>query len=211
MVKDYSQGIIYKIWSNNTGRCYIGSTVQRLSARMGGHRKDYKFYKKGGKKYCSSFIILEDGDIKYERIAKNPCENLEQLRKAEGFYQKKYECVNIRTAGRTAKDWYQDNKQKIKEYHQDNKEKISKYHKKWHEENKENIKEYRRKNRQQILKRDKEYRQNNKEKLNKKNNCLCCGGRYTTDNWCKHVKTKKHIKTQALQEEIQSLIPLYHQ
>jgi len=202
MVKDYSTAIIYKIWSNNTGRCYVGSTVQRLSARMGGHRKDYKIYKKTGKKYCSSFIILEDGDIKYECIAKNPCENLEQLRKAEGFYQKKYECVNINSAGRTAKEYYEDNKQKIikrhKEYNSKNKEQYLKYQKEWRQDNKEQISKYK-----------KEY--NLKNKLNKKQNCLCCGGKYTTQNWIYHAKTKKHLKAQELQEQIQSLIPLYHQ
>jgi len=196
MVKDYSQGIIYKIWSNNTGRCYIGSTVQRLSARMGGHRRDYKRYKKTGKSYCSSFIIFDDGDIKYERIAKNSCENLEQLRKAEGFYQKKYECVNINTAGRTRKEYRQDNKEKNKEYKLKNKEKI---------------KEYQLKNKEKKSKQDKVRYQNNKDKLNKKNICLCCGGKYTTQNWTYHAKAEKHVKAQALQEQLQDLIPLYHQ
>ena len=189
MPKDYSNAIIYKIWSNNTGRCYIGSTVSRLSTRVSTHRSDYKTYKKTGKRYCSSSIILEDGDIKYERIAKNPCENLEQLRKAEGFYQKKYECVNINTAGRTVKEWYQDNK-----------ERVSKQQKK-----------YNSKNKKQLLKYQKEYYQENKVKKNKKNNCLCCKGKYTTKNWAQHAKAKKHIKAQALQEQLQDLIPLYHQ
>ena len=182
MVKDYSQGIIYKIWSNNTGRCYIGSTVQRLSARMGGHRRDYKIYKKTGKIICISSIILEDGDIEYKCIAKNPCENMGQLHRAEGFYQKKYECVNINTAGRTRKERYQDNKEKIKEYYQNNKNKILKHRKEYY-----------------------------KEKRSKKNNCLCCGGKYTTQNRYIHAKAKKHLKAQELQEQIQSLIPLYHQ
>jgi len=222
MVKDYSTAIIYKIWSNNTGRCYVGSTVQRLSARMGGHRRDYKSFKKTGKIICSSSFIFDDGDIKYERIAKNSCENLEQLRKAEGFYQKKYECVNIRREGRTAKEWYQDNKERIskrqKEYRQNNKDKIKKQKKEYRQKNKEKIskqdKEYYRDNKEQITKRHKKYCQKNKEKIKKRSKkyiCVCCGGSYTTNNWCKHVKTKKHIKVQELQEEIQSLIPLYHQ
>ena len=189
MPKDYSQGIIYKITSKNTGRCYIGSTVQKLSMRMASHRRDYKSYKKGSKKYCSSYMILEDGNIKYECIAKNPCENLEQLRKAEGFYQKKYDCVNLLIAGRTKKEYRQDNKQRIKG--RDSK--------------------YRQKNKEKISKQRKEYRQKNKEKINEKHICLCCGGRYTTQNWGEHAKTKKHVKAQAIQEQLQSLIPLYHQ
>ena len=181
MSKDYSQGIIYKITSKNTGRCYIGSTVQKLSMRMGGHRRDYKKYKKGSKKYCSSYIVFEDGNIEYECIAKNPCENSKQLRKAEGFYQKKYECVNIRIEGRTKKEYCEDNKQKIskhrKEYRLENKQKIKEYYqenkqkiKEYYQENKEKIKEYYQENKEKILKQKKEYDLKNKEKNSKRQN-----------------------------------------
>ena len=215
MPKDYSTAIIYKIWSNNTGRCYVGSTVQKLPARMRGHKSDYKFFKENGKIKCSSSFIYEDGDIEYKCIAKNPCENLEQLHRAEGFYQKKIKCVNILRAGRTDKEYYLDNKGKIKkqrkEHYQNNKEKLIKNQKEHYQNNKEKLikyqKEYRQKNKEKIKKRDKE----NKVKKNKKNNCLCCKGKYTTQNWTYHAKAKKHVKAQALQEQLQDLIPLYHQ
>jgi hypothetical protein len=167
MPKDYSNAIIYKITSKNTGRCYIGSTVQKLSMRMAGHRADHKNYKKTGKKYCSSFIILEDGNIEYKCIAKHPCDNSKQLGKAGGYYQKKYECVNINTAGRTVKEWREENKEKL-------------------------------------LKQQKEYKLKNKEKSQQKHICLCCKGKYTTANWARHAKTKKHVKAQSIQEQLQS-------
>jgi len=242
---DYSYGKIYKIWTENSDDVYIGSTVQTLSLRMTGHRRQYKRFLKTGKSYCSSYILLEQGNIHYELIEKYSCENKQELHKREGHWQKKIACVNDRIAGRTIKEWYQDNIKKIskknkkdyqknkekilkksKEYRQNNKEiiskyrennkeKISKYHKEYHEKNKEKIlkyhKEYKQKNKEKILKRQKELYQKNKNKLKEKHICICCGGKYTTQNWPKHSRTKKHVKAQKLQEQLQDLIPLYHQ
>ena len=152
---------------------------------MTGHRRQYKYFLKTGKKYCSSFIILEQGAIHYELIEKYPCESKQQLCRREGHWQKKMKCINKDIAGRTKKEYYQENKEQLlkhkKEYYQKNKEEILKYYKK------------------------------NKIKINEKHVCICCDGRYTTGNWSRHQKTKKHVKAQKLQEQLQDLIPLYHQ
>ena len=161
-MSDYSYGKIYKIWTENSDDIYIGSTVQTVSMRMSDHRRHYKIFLKTGKGYCSSYILLEQGNIHYELIEKYPCENKQQLCKREGHWQKKLKCVNMLIAGRTKKGWHLDNPNYYKEYHE-------------------------------------------------KNICICCDGRYTTGNWTKHSRTKKHVKAQKLQEQLQDLIPLYHQ
>ena len=178
MPRDYSNGKIYKIWTDNSDDVYIGSTIQTVSMRMTKHRGCYQHFLKTGKGYCSSYIILEQGAIHYELIEKYSCENKQELCKREGKWQKKIKCVNDRTAGRTGKEYQ---------------------------------KEYNKKNKLKILKRQKEYNQKNKLKLKEKNICICCGGKYTTTNWSIHQKTKKHVKAQKLQEQLQDLIPLYHQ
>lgn len=45
------------------------------------------------------------------------------------------------------------------------------------------------------------YRENNKEKINQKNICYC-GGQYINNNKARHLKSKKHINYNKLQEEI---------
>ena len=205
---DYSYGKIYKIWTDNSDDVYIGSTIQTVSMRMVKHRSRYKYFLKTGKGYCTSYILLEQGAIHYKLIEKYPCENKQQLCKREGYWQKKITCVNKEIAGRTKKEYYQDNKLKIskyhkeynKEYYQDNKLKISKKNKEYYQDNK-----------LKILKRQKEYDQKNKLKRKEKHICICCDGKYTTQNWPIHQKTKKHVKAQKLQEQLQDLIHLYHQ
>jgi hypothetical protein len=95
-----------------------------------------------------------------------------QLNKREGeLIRQTDNAVNRCIAGRTQKEWFEDNKDKIKQYY-----------KEWCEDNKDKKKEC-----------DKQYREDNKERINKKYNCEC-GGKYTHKNKAKHFKTKKHIK-----------------
>ena len=64
-----------------------------------------------------------------ELIEDCPCETLEQLRKREGHYIRKMGTLNHKIAGRTGKEWEQDNKDKRKEYREINKDKIQIYDK----------------------------------------------------------------------------------
>ena len=57
--KDYQNGKIYKIVSNQTDKIYIGSTAcPRLCTRLAQHKSNYNQWKRG--KYCkmTSFEII---------------------------------------------------------------------------------------------------------------------------------------------------------
>ena len=60
---DYLNGKVYAIRSHQTEQVYIGSTVERLSARMSKHRADFKLYKAGKRNYVTSYKMLEFPDV----------------------------------------------------------------------------------------------------------------------------------------------------
>lgn len=182
---NYLNSKIYCIRSHQTDKIYIGSTTQALSVRMAGHRKDYKRYKNGKYGYMTSFELLEYKDAYIELIKNVQCLCKEGLLKHEGEHIRNTpNCVNKVIAGRTPKEYYQDNKDNFKQYREDNKDKI-----------KENIKQWKKDNKEQIKRHMKQYRQDNKDKIKQqktqKHNCPC-GGRYTQTNKTQHIKTKKH-------------------
>ena len=149
---DYSNGKIYTIRSYQTEEFYIGSTIQSLPVRFGGHKRNYKFWLNTQKNYISSFEILKYDDHYIELLELYSCSCKEELHRREGELIRLHNCVNKVIPGRTHKEYYQEyreeNKEKLKEYREENKEKIKKYK----EKNKEKKKEY-----------NKKYHQKNKE------------------------------------------------
>ncbi len=192
---NYSNGKIYCIRSYHTNLLYIGSTIQPLSKRLGGHRSCYKkFLEDKNRDYISSFKILELGDYYIELIENYPCKSKEELFRREGQIQRKTEnCVNRCIAGRTSKEfkqlYYQNNKVEIKEkareHYINNKDKKLEYQKEYYINNKDKIEEY-----------QTEYRENNREKLKDKSKekYTCkCGVTLCKTSKYRHIKTKKHI------------------
>jgi hypothetical protein len=154
---DYSKGQIYTIrFYDNENLIYIGSTIQPLAVRFGGHKVD---------KYCSLVQYIQEhynGDFKccyIELLEYFKCDNKQELNKREGEIIRKfkeddkYNVINKKISGRTQKEYYQDNKDNIKQYYNDNADKI-----------KEQIKKYKQDNRDKILEKKKQYYQDNKEK-----------------------------------------------
>ncbi len=130
---DKKETKIYKIWSSKGDKIYIGSTIENyLCQRMGKHRASYKLYNKGKLRYyMSSFILFNEYGIdncNIELIESKECNNKDEKNKLEGHYIRTLECVNKTIAGRTQKQYKEDNKDKIKEknkeYNENNKEKI---------------------------------------------------------------------------------------
>ena len=171
---DYQKGKIYKLWSPQGNEIYIGSTVNSLAKRLSQH-KSYRD--------CNSKYLFENyDDVKIELIEEYPCNNKMELNRKEGQHIRNNKCLNTCIAGRTKKEYYQNNKERIKE----------------------KAKEYNKDNKEDIKEREKKYRENNKEHLNKKFVCEC-GGKYTHQNKAAHSKTKIHIDFTQQQEEQQPL------
>ena len=159
----YSNGKIYKIVSNQTDDIYIGSTCQKLCQRMCNHRCNFKLWKNGKYYFVTSFELIKHDDCKIILIEDYQCDNKEQLNQRERFYVENMDCVNKCIPGRTRKEYG-------KEHYQNNRELLC-----------EKAKIYRESHKYKI-------RENNKEK----HNCEC-GGKYTTCNKSRHLKSKKHI------------------
>ena len=168
---NYELGKIYKLVCNDTGMTYFGSTAQStLAKRLGQHKDGYKKYKKGTYGNCTSFKILENGNYDMILVEDYPCERKEQLIARERWYIENNECCNKEIPGRTNKEYYVENK-----------EKISERCKKYQEENKEKIAEIKKK-----------YREENKEKISEKIRCECCDCEVSRSSWLRHTKSKKH-------------------
>ena len=217
---NYQNGKIYKIASiHMPNECYIGSTVQTLLCRISKHRCDYKLCVKDSKKYrTASFEIMKYTDATISLICEFPCASKTELEREEGLQMIKYGIENIinkNIAGRTKKEWLEENKEKIKLFQ-----------KNYREENKERLKEYREENKERFKERQKEYREENKESIKEKskehNNkehvkesrhayymdnyyinfapttCPFCSSVITKDNMKRHQKSKKCLKAQAI-------------
>ena len=147
---DYQKTKIYKIWSPNSEKVYVGATTQTLAQRMGKHRKLTS--------NLSSKIIIDLGDAKIELIQEFPCNNKMESDKKEGEYIRSLNCVNKQIAGRSMKEYRNDNRDKLnaeaKVYNINNKVKVSK-----------KKQEYRKNNVKKVKEQEKLIRESNKEKL----------------------------------------------
>jgi hypothetical protein len=135
--------------------------------------------------YVTSFKILENDDAYIELIENYPCECKDELCKREGEVIRKTEkCVIQYVAGRTDKEYYQDNKEQLNEYsrqyREDNKEQIKQYY----QENKAKLKEYKKQHYQDNIEKI-------KERKNQRLSCEC-GCIIRRDNKARHERTMKH-------------------
>ena len=170
---NYQNGKIYAIKSYQTELIYIGSTVRPLSQRLGQHRTNYK-----NNTGISSKELLKYSDYYIELIENFPCNSKEELEKQEGIHIRKNSniCVNCYIAGRTYKEWTNDNVEKIKEYQKkyrlNNVEKIKEKGKDYYENNKEiknqKARDYYKNNKEIKKQKARDYYENNKEIKNQK-------------------------------------------
>ena len=124
----YQNAKIYKIVDIGYNKCYIGSTCEEPSMRMARHRAHFKHFLNNTKGHIRSFDIFNEYGVencKIELIEYFKCDTLQELRRKEGEHIKNNECVNKHVAGRTVKEYHEDNKNKIleqaKEYREQNK------------------------------------------------------------------------------------------
>ena len=212
MKGDYANGRIYKIepiCEHDENEVYYGSTCQLLCKRMDGHRGDYKSWKAGKRDKTSSYELFEKYGVencKIYLVELYPCETKEELLAREGYHIKTNKCVNKIVAGRTQKQYYEDNKEILlkqqKKYYEDNKEILLEQQKKYDLENKDKIKTYRENNKDKFIEKSKIYYQNNKEKLKtrlyEKIYCSCCSAYFSKNNKSNHLKSKCHLENSKI-------------
>jgi HrpA-like RNA helicase len=176
MKPNYENACVYKLCCKNPEikECYVGSTC---NFRVRKYKHKSMCTNPNGKEYNYYVyrFIRENGNwenwtmIELEKVNCNDCKTLHKIERE--WLEKLQASLNSLIPSRTSKEYYQDNKKKIKEWREDNKEKIL-----------EKRKEYREKNKEKI-----------KEKRNKKYICICGLG-YTLTNKSHHFKAKRHRK-----------------
>jgi len=188
----YHKSKIYTIRSYQTDKYYIGSTCDALHKRLYNHRRDYKNYLNNNHHFVTSFDIILYEDNYIELLEDYKCESKNELLKREGELIRKYkdDIVNCRIAGRTGKEYKEDNKVIIKEqrkkYSEINKDKIKEYRNEYIKDNKEKIKEQRKK-----------YSEINKDKIKERTtklyDCECGKTQLQWGRKSEHNKTKFHL------------------
>ena len=208
----YEKGQIYKIVDVGYNKCYIGSTCEALSRRFERHTSRYK-RNVGDTRAVLLFDEFGVENCRIERIEKLPCNSKEELLQREGYYIQNTECVNRCIAGRTAKAYYEQNKEDIKaksrQHYHDNRDARRAQQKKYWDKNADALnahkKQYRQENIEVFAEREKiKYERHKQQILEKcKQKYLCeCGSYYTYSHKSRHLKTKKHqeyIQQQAEQ------------
>ena len=126
-MKDYSRGKIYTIRSKiDPALIYVGSTIQPLAKRWGCHKAtsltkmNRLLYKTINGEWDNFYIELHE---------LSPCNSKEELCKREGQIIREIATLNGRIAGRTKKDWLDDNKEYYKIYYLNNEDKLKSYQK----------------------------------------------------------------------------------
>ena len=125
---DYKNGKIYVLRSHQTEDIYIGSTTTKLSKRFHNHKFHFKKWKNGKFTYITSFELMKYDDVYVELLELCPCDTKIELCRREGQLQREMECLNKQIAGRTPKEYSDDNKEKIRiqkqEWFESNKDKM---------------------------------------------------------------------------------------
>ena len=144
MAPDYTLGKIYTIrCRTNPEHIYVGTTIQPLSKRWGGHIVDSK--KKSNRLIYVTINADVDGwDNWYiELYEEFSCDNREQLLRKEGEIVRKIGTLNMVIAGQTSEEYRENNKELIsthmKNYYKNNKAKVLEQHKNYYENNAEKI------------------------------------------------------------------------
>jgi hypothetical protein len=201
MNRDYSTGKVYKIVADTDEeyKPYVGSTVQGLAERMGGHRRTYNYWKEGkSKQKIASYDLFERFGIENCKIIlleEYSCDNKMKLLMKEREWFDKIECCNKAKPIRTK----EEENEYSKEYRNKNKELLVQKSTNYRNENKEEIKGKRKihyeVNKEILLEKATNYRESNKEIINEKarEKITCnCGSIYNKGDKARHERSLKH-------------------
>jgi len=170
----YQNGKIYKITSKQTDDVYIGSTIQKLSHRMSGHKS-----RDNTNSYLSR-CITKYADATIELIEDYPCETHNELLWRERYYFENTKCVNKKLPILSTLEQaeyslkyrlsHKERKKEIgAEYYEKNKKEILEKQKIYCEntkgKRKKQTKIYRENNKEELLEKQRIRYENNKEKI----------------------------------------------
>ena len=210
---NYKNSKLYLIRSRNSDKVYVGSTCNTLTKRLSQHKNNYKTYlakDRPKQHYVSVYVVFDCNDVYIELLKNCPCEDKNELRKIEGETIRNTECVNLRIAGRTTNQYYEEHKEHLakckKQYRLVHKEHLAKCSKQYAKENKEHIKDYQKQygidNKEHLKERSRQYYLENKELIIQRSNArfktlvlvrtdCACGGHYTTGGKKRHLRTRR--------------------
>lgn len=213
----YKRAMIYTIRNiKDDTLIYVGSTINTLSKRFDNHKRKCKYGKKEHG-IISLYNYIENNDWTdwyIELYEQYSCNNKNELNRREGQVIREIGTLNRIIAGRSKKEYYEDNidklKEKMKEYREENVDKIKQYNKQYREENADKFKEYQKEYREQNadkfkeyykeyyeqnIDRFKEYYEQNTDKIKEKSKekvcCNICGTFLTKNHLPRHQRTKK--------------------
>ena len=141
---EYSQGKIYKLVDSDDICLYVGSTVQSLDLRLYGHKYAY-VYGVNLPLYRYIRSLGENGwvGISIHLVCEAPCNTLDELRQIEGGYIRLLKPICNRViAGRDSKQYYIDNKDRIRQFYQDHKTRLIDYQKQYNLAHADHIRDY---------------------------------------------------------------------
>ena len=198
---NYQDGKIYTIrCRNDNALIYVGSTTMTLPRRIAEHRfasvsnNSRKLYQSVNGDWENWYIEL------YEVF---PCENKQQLNKREGEITREIGTLNHEIAGRTRKEWREDNPDKVKliaqTYYQNHREESLEVSRQYNINNNESRKEYKKKYREEHkaeisakrIEYYKEVQSKDRDAINKKQN----------ENRAKRLAKKALVVEQFLQNQ----------
>ena len=171
---DYSKGKIYKLCSSSCDEVYIGSTTQKLCQRLREHQKDFENWCETNEKFLSSYEILSYNNASIQLLEKYSCSSSKELNRREGEWIRMTDkCVNRYIAGRTHKEYVQDNFDRVQmrkaEWTRNNAERCRQVKSEYYVQNKDTLnkkkREYYEANKEVILKKQNQYTKEHKEQI----------------------------------------------
>ena len=171
---NYNNSKVYKIWSPQGNKIYVGSTTKELlSQRMTAHRLNYKTWKRGNRGLTTSFLLFDEYGLEncfIELLEAKECTSKDELRQLEGKYVRELVCVNKIIPGRSDKQYRDETKGKRQIYYEANRDTFNENKKVYYEANKDYF------------------------NLIKNQSLQCtCGKSYTHSNRVRHFKSVFHI------------------
>ena len=140
MSQDFKNGKIYKITNNINNEVYVGSTCDILRKRFNTHTRQITQESKRNRPFYKLMNELGPDVFRIDLIEDYPCDDKQALRQREGYWIRQIGTLNEKIAGRTKKEYDNDNKEKIKEYREKTKETTKEYMHQWYLHNKDKYK-----------------------------------------------------------------------